>query len=148
MREMTGNIWDNHRPVPGHILAITTNGLVNKDNHAIMGRGVALEAKQRFPWVPEVLGRMLINNGNHVHYLGSNLISFPTKNDWRHKSDIELITQSCRELMTLKSLYRWHWVILPRPGCENGGLTWEEVRIIISTILDDSIYIISKGGGL
>ena len=146
MREMTGNIWDNHCLLSGHILAITTNGMINNQNEAIMGRGIALDAKKRFPWVPSTLGRMLTNNGNHVHYLGSNLISFPTKNDWRDKSDINLICRSCHELMYLKALYQWKWVILPKPGCANGGLTWEEVKPIIFPILDDNVYVISRGG--
>ena len=143
MIEVVGDLYSYYSKTNKQIIAIPTNGIIDNKNKAVMGRGVALSAKMRFPWIDTVLGQMLISNGNHVHYLGSNLLSFPTKHDWRNSSDINLIKQSCYETMVLKQLYNWEYVMMVRPGCGNGGLQWEYVKPIIEPLLDDKIVIVT-----
>jgi hypothetical protein len=50
VKEIVGNIWDYYDK--GHWIVITTNGIVNKNGEAIMGRGVALEAAKKFKDLP------------------------------------------------------------------------------------------------
>ena len=57
MREVIGNLWDFYDR--GAHVAITTNGSISGNNLAVMGRGVALEAKQRFPALPRQLANKL-----------------------------------------------------------------------------------------
>ncbi len=45
MIEEFGDIWE----IPGDARVITTNGVVRKDGACVMGRGVALQAKMRYP---------------------------------------------------------------------------------------------------
>ncbi|KKN69263.1 hypothetical protein LCGC14_0442580 [marine sediment metagenome] len=145
MKEVNSNLWDSN----ADIIVITTNGATRKDGAAIMGRGVALQAKQRYPGIEHVLGRLIRENGNHVSLITGNIpkiVSFPVKHHWRERADLKLINQSVIELVQLVDrgtsfFQKYLTVALPRPGCGNGRLRWEEVRSIIRLILDDRFTI-------
>lgn len=148
MKEVNGDLWDSN----ADIIVITTNGATRKDGAAIMGRGVALQAKQRYPGIEHKLGSLIRENGNHVDIIiGGTLkiVSFPVKHHWREKADLKLINQSVLELIMLVDRLRLaasftYIVALPRPGCGNGRLRWEDVRSIIRPILDDRFTIYNK----
>lgn len=147
MREQRGNMWTLHDN--GSIVCVTTNGIIKSGGVAVMGRGVALSAAQRFPTLPKVLAACLTKYGNRVFYFGKiNLITFPTKNDWRDKSDIELIKTSCTQLMEIINKYELKEVFLPRPGCANGGLNWADVKAHVAPLLDDRVVIISMDSSI
>ncbi len=139
MNEIHGNLWD----ALADVIVITTNGATRKDGAAIMGRGIALQAKARYPGIEHVLGRLIRENGNHVNLVTGNypnIISFPVKSHWRQKADLKLISQSAGELVRLidqQASYGLLTIALPRPGCGNGKLRWEDVRSIIRPILDN-----------
>ena len=129
-------------PSHGNILrCITTNGVVNKLGYLVMGAGVAKLAKRRFRELPYLLGQKIDERGNHVYIIDEyGMASFPTKHHWKDDSDINLIVQSCRELLHISK--KWDYVILPRPGCGLGGLAWNEVKPIISEILHQDKFIV------
>ena len=83
MKEVIGDIWDYHDQ--GHWIVITTNGIVKSNGEAVMGKGIALQAKQRYPDLPKELGQSITFCGNTVRVLGRppfsgyRLVSFPTK---------------------------------------------------------------------
>ena len=81
-------------------ICITTNGLTKANGEAVMGKGIALQARQRFPGIDRVLGDHLRARGNVPGIINVNpaIVSFPTKNDWRDKSDLDLIEKSARKL--------------------------------------------------
>src|ERR1700686_795435 len=95
------NLWD----VQADLYGITTNGVVKADGRLVMGKGVALQAAQRYPGIEVELGKSVARMGNrlqmvfdnHLHPLCANLFSFPTKQDWRSKSDLELIEVSAQQ---------------------------------------------------
>lgn len=140
MQELTGNLWDYHNP--NHIIAITTNGFVKRNGECVMGRGCALEARQRIPNIARQLGKLITEKGNHVHYLGQGVVSFPVKHAWFQDADIALIERSARELLNMANSFGWKSVIIPRPGCGNGRLQWNDVRSVLDRILDDRFKII------
>lgn len=151
MEELVGNIW--RECIGFDALCVTTNGVVKKNGDAVMGKGIALEAKERFPTLPTILGRKLASSGNNVHYLchanvGAELnsvalISFPTKHHWRERASLELIKRSAYQLVKLADKNGWEKIILPRPGCGNGGLVWAtEVRPVLEPVLDDRFHVI------
>jgi hypothetical protein len=140
MREIGGNIWD-HRD--SAIVAITTNGQVGRSGRAVMGRGVAAQAAALFPGIAGLLGRCLVEGGNHVHYLGENIVSFPVEHSPYQVPDLRLIEQSARELVALADEQGWESVVVPRPGCGGGGLSWNEVRPILERCFDDRFMVIS-----
>lgn len=56
MNLQQGNIWDVYEDTDA--LVITTNAIVYR-NGLVMGAGAALQAKERFPFLPRVLGKMI-----------------------------------------------------------------------------------------
>lgn len=62
---------------------------------------------------------------------------------WGSPSLLGLITTSAHELVELANKHMWMSVVLPRPGCGAGELSWDEVRPILSAILDDRFYAIT-----
>lgn len=142
MMEIKGDIFS----IPADAIGITTNGIVDRSGRAVMGKGIALAFKNKYPGINLILGEKL-KLGNKVHLLISgkpNIFSFPTKNHWKDPSDIELIKKSLLELVELTNSNKWKKVILPRPGCNNGKLDWNEVRKYCE-LLDDRFYIYTKG---
>jgi hypothetical protein len=140
MREICGNIWDYRETA---IVAITTNGQVSRSGRAVMGRGVAAQAAMRFPEIPEKLAQCIIEAGNHVHYLGDNIVSFPVEHSPYQLPDLRLIECSARELVAMADDRGWQSVIVPRPGCGGGGLSWKDVRPILENCFDDRFTVIS-----
>lgn len=143
MIEIVGNMWS----IDTDAICVTTNGIVKKNGEAVMGAGVALQAKNRYPNLPKSLATRLRSAGNHVYHIpqsdGSNIITFPTKHNWRDDSDISLIERSCEELVVLTDRRAWNKVVLTRPGCANGKLNWDTVRPVLKKHLDDRFFIIS-----
>lgn len=94
------NIWDYWGVADA--LCITTNGCVIK-GECVMGRGIALEAKQRFPGIALHLGRSIQAEGNSTRViLGTTvpfgvptiLVALPTKSgDVRLKSTEDVLPQ-------------------------------------------------------
>lgn len=140
MRETVGDIWEYGASA---VVAITTNGQVARSGRAVMGRGVAAQAARRFPELPFVLGKGITERGNHVRYLGENLVSFPVEESPFQLPDLRLIRRSARELVALADERGWRSILVPRPGCGGGGLSWSEVRPILEEYFDDRFTVIS-----
>jgi len=144
MLEIQGNLWDYYDR--GYWVCITTNGYVNSRGQAVMGRGSALEAVQRFPGIRERLAASISTVGNRlVLFSNLRLIIFPVKHVWYQQADIKLIQRSCEQLTeVMNALPKIRPpVILPRPGCGNGGLEWSVVREEVEPLLDDRVHIIT-----
>lgn len=153
MLQQTGNMWT----LDADARCITTNGVTRpSDGAAVMGKGCAREARNRYPGVDVYLGLKISEAGNHVHHLmqapktpmGSGmwvLLSFPTKDHWRDKSDLALIRRSCDELMAIADTEpTWQTILLPRPGCGAGGLSWPAVEAVIAPLLDDRVVVVAR----
>lgn len=135
------NLW----VIEAQARVITTNGTVSQAGACIMGRGCALEAKQRFPGIEFDLGKRIVDHGNHVYlfvYGGDRIVTFPVKNDWSERANLDLIVRSARELVVLTDHEGWQKVALPRPGCGAGWLSWQHVKPVIEKILDDRFVVV------
>lgn len=143
MKEIFGDLWE----VPCDLRVISTNGDTNSSGAAVMGRGCALQAKRRIPGLEYRLAALLREHGNRVMRLarhqGADLASFPVKHRWREEADPELIRGSARQLVALADKFGFRNVVLPRASCGNGGLSWREVRPILSGILDSRFSVIT-----
>ena len=145
MREQFGDLWELSTQ-PNSVACITTNGYVNSRGECIMGKGVALQAKKRYGRELALeLGALIKEEGNHVHWLRDDVLSFPTKFVWWRPSDLGLIYQSATELKTIAIDEPKLTFYLPRPGCSNGGLKWKDVNPVLESVgLPDNVVVIDK----
>jgi hypothetical protein len=128
-------------------ICITINGIIKADGRAVMGAGNALQAKKLYPDIDLRLADHLNNHGNvpGIINLKPCIVSFPTKNHWRDKSSLFLIEQSAQLLALMIKERHWQKVALPKPGCNNGHLKWEEVEPIIEKYLP-SVFVCEQCG--
>jgi len=128
------------KPDFGKVLrCVTTCGVVNKKGYLVMGAGIAREAKRRFMELPYIFGQKVDEKGSHLHIVEKyGIASFPTKHHWKEKSDLNLIAKSCRELVHFSK--KWDFVLLPRIGCTNGGLSWDEVKPIVASYFHEDRF--------
>jgi hypothetical protein len=142
MIEVKGDLWT----FPAGVIVVTTNGVVKRDGSLVMGGGCALEAAQRYPDLPIMLGQAVREFGNEPFWTlwpdGIQIVSFPTKHHWRDKSDILLIEKGASKIAGMTVL-RDQAVVMPRPGCGLGGLKWDAVKAVIAPILDDRFHVIA-----
>ncbi len=151
MREITGDIFKLAQK--GDAILVTTNGCVKKDGTAVMGRGIAKQAAERYPGIAKTLAECIKLYGNMASWLGVwdgvDVFSLPTKQDWRTKSDIELIQASCERIATLVAIDghgpKINNIYMTRPGCGNGWLKWEDVKPVIEPLLDDRFVVVTPG---
>lgn len=134
--------WDT----PADAYCVTTN-LVVSNGRNVMGAGVAKQAAERYPDIPERYGSLLeamsshdFGPREHVVTFGFDpaLVMFPTKRHYGNASPLPLVVRSCVQLLSAAETYEWGSVSLPAPGCGYGGLSWkQDVEPILSRILDD-----------
>lgn len=142
MLEVNGNLWTYE----ADWRVVTTNGVVKKTSGVlVMGKGVALEAMMKYPGLAQRLGTHVRKNGNVPCFLPEiNLISLPTKHHWENPSDLKLIVEGCQTLAGSPMIGRHETVVMPMPGCGNGGLNWTDVKKIIEPLLDDRFIVLVR----
>lgn len=83
MIEMLGDL--DHCLGKSDAICITTNGFVKRDGTAVMGKGIALWAKNKWFGVESKLGDCLLTHGNCVqkihqdHFTKTWIVAFPVK---------------------------------------------------------------------
>lgn len=144
MREIKGNLFEQEV----NAIVITTNGFVKTDGKAVMGAGVAKQARDIYSGIDKMLGSRIKEYGNHVFVLTDQIpfvVSFPVKHVWNEPADLQLIERSCQELVTLTSKKGWKSVVIPKPGCGSGKRNWEkEVKLICGKYFDDRFLVIDR----
>lgn len=134
--EMIGDIWNSYAADEHTYVIVTTNLKTNQYGHAIMGAGIAKECRLKFPEIPSLLGEQIkAGHKGIVKFDQFNVIAFPTKYDWKYRSSPDLITNSVIELKLMMDDNPEIKVVMPRPGCGNGGLKWSAVKPILDGIL-------------
>jgi hypothetical protein len=147
-------------------VVITTNGYVKADGTAVMGRGCAHQAARRWPWLPRALGLSLRSKGNVVAEI-SRFVMYPVKPEyvaervnvlprlrqsirgpgpwpgWMSYADLELVERSAEQIQAMAVAAGWQHVLMPRPGCGNGELSWDDVVKRLSRVLDDRFTVVT-----
>lgn len=145
MKEVKGDIWDYYNK--GNWIVITTNGTIKANGEAVMGKGIALQARERFPNLPKELGRKLRVFGlTPIAFHSIKILTFPVKLDWWQNSSLSLIEEGCKSLVEHFSKLNTDAVYMVRPGCGNGQLDWEEVKPILEAYLDDRFIVVNYEG--
>ena len=132
----------------GNLLEAEVEAVVNTVNTVgIMGKGIALMFKDRFPRNFEAyvracaagqvrLGEMYVTENKEL--FGPRwIINFPTKTHWRVKTKIEWIEEGLKDLVRTIVERNIHSIAIPPLGCGNGGLDWREVGPLIASALRD-----------
>jgi O-acetyl-ADP-ribose deacetylase (regulator of RNase III) len=107
----------------------------------VAGCGVALQCKQRYPgWFREYrascrdgllwLSHPVLHDG-----LVPQIISLPTKDDWRRPAWLFGVEMGLIGLVGLCERCGVDHLAMPRLGCGVGGLDWEEVRPLMEEYL-------------
>jgi O-acetyl-ADP-ribose deacetylase (regulator of RNase III) len=122
----------------GDILDADVDALVNTVNCVgIMGRGIALQFKNKFPdnfkAYAVACNRQEVQPGKmFVHETGKlsprYIINFPTKRHWKGKSRIEDIETGLLDLVRVIRRLNIHSIAIPPLGSGLGGLDWADVR--------------------
>lgn len=151
-----GDIWEFYNR--GFYVVIPTNvgwkmGPVS-GMMAVMGRGLALQAKGRHPECAKWLGQeyyKLNKEGKAMGdpawlkvYPGARIIFLPTKPidksapqySWRVKSDVEMIKKHLDQLPALATENKLSKIAIPLLGAGNGGLDPGYMKKLISEKLD------------
>ena len=133
-------------------VAFTTNGTTRSDGSAVCGAGQALEAQRLFN-IDKKLGQYITQYGNRAFYLGTyaqkkdeevirefSLLSFPTKNHWKDKSNLQLIEKSCHELMDIADKFKLNRIFFAPPGCGLGQLNYNcQVAPVIKFVFREKV---------
>lgn len=139
MKETTGDLWT----FPAEYRVVTTNGVVSHGK-LIMGAGVAKQAADRFPGLREKLAEFVDLYGSRTFLCkDEGIIALPTKTDWRLPSSMTLIHTSLWQMVKIVDKFQVKSVVMTRPGCGNGGLSWSEVKPLCVRLLDDRFTVVT-----
>jgi O-acetyl-ADP-ribose deacetylase (regulator of RNase III) len=132
--------------IKGNLLDAPTQALVNTVNTVgVMGKGIALQFKERFPLNFKVYlaacknetlvpGKLLVVNDATLE--GERIIiNFPTKTEWYKKSQYSFIEDGLKELAKIIIEKDIKSIAIPPLGCGNGGLKWDKVKPLIESYL-------------
>ncbi|WP_100464615.1 type II toxin-antitoxin system antitoxin DNA ADP-ribosyl glycohydrolase DarG [Mycobacteroides abscessus] len=132
----------------GNLLDADTDAVVNTVNCVgVMGKGIALQFKRRYPSMfaeyerackagQVQTGRMLpVRTGE---MMGPEwVINFPTKRHWRSPSRLEWIEEGLSDLRRVIAQLGIKSIAIPPLGAGNGGLNWVEVEPLIRSAFAD-----------
>jgi len=141
-----GNMWDVFPTTD--VFMVTTNPIRRTDGAVVMGRGIALEAKLKFPTLPYDFGQALSevdpNMGQQFvgkigEYENTPVWWFMVKSHWRDHADLGIIASSCFYLKQgiAKEVNR---IDLNFPGIGNGKLPRDSVLYLLED-LPDNVHI-------
>lgn len=120
----------------GDIFSSPAQVLVNAVNTVgVMGKGVALEFKKRYPEMfksyERVCDEKQLEIGKLMLWRGAEKwgLMFPIKKHWRNPSRMEYIEAGLKIFADIYIEKGITSIAFPRLGCGNGGLDWKEVRV-------------------
>ena len=110
----------------------------------VMGAGIALEGKLRWPAMYERYVERCLKNEIRPGVLNwwesdlteDRVLCFPTKASWKQPSQIDFIKKGLDTFIDEYADKGVTSIAMPHLGCSLGGLTWEEVRPLIVEKLD------------
>jgi len=135
--------------VEGDLLSAPTQALVNTVNTVgVMGKGIALQFKERFhnnlsAYISACkkgelqVGKMLVVKERILSGEEKIIINFPTKKDWKHPSKYEYVEEGLEDLVKVIGEYGIKSIAIPPLGCGNGGLDWNKVKPLMIRRLEN-----------
>ena len=132
----------------GNLLESDAEALVNTVNTVgIMGKGLALQFKERFPNNYHIYHDVCKKGGLHIGEMliteeatlngKKTIINFPTKTSWRKPSEYIYIEKGLIALKKEIEERQLKSIAIPPLGTRNGGLDWNRVKEMIQNALQD-----------
>lgn len=137
---LKGDIFNS----PAQVLVNTVNVV------GVMGKGVALEFKKRYPdmfhYYQQLCDKKMLDVGKLSLWKNEEkwVLLFPTKKDWRNPSKMEYIEKGLAKFVASYYKLGIESIAFPRLGCGNGKLDWKDVKPLMERYLKDlpiQIYI-------
>lgn len=117
--------------------------LVNPVNTVgIMGKGLALEFKTRYPDMYQeykkhcTVGTLKIGSLHIYSNDTVTIINFPTKQHWRDSAKMQYIEIGLSVFCRVYTEYGIDCASFPKLGCGYGGLSWNNVKLIMEKYLN------------
>lgn len=130
----SGDIVDDR----AEVLVNTVNSQLSEFGNPVMGKGVALAFKNRFPSIMNDYGAAIrsgeLRPGRALLFDlpdGRKWAALATKDHFRDQSQMEWVDAGLKELGEKLRAAGISSVALPPPGCGNGGLNWKEVEPLV-----------------
>jgi O-acetyl-ADP-ribose deacetylase (regulator of RNase III) len=125
--------------VHGNLFDADVEAIVNAVNCVgVMGKGIALEFKKRFPGnfiaykaacdAGQIQLSRVFTYDNGTSAKPRYIVNFPTKHHWRNASRLEDIRSGLDSLTAEINRLGIHSIAIPALGCGLGGLDWQVVR--------------------
>jgi O-acetyl-ADP-ribose deacetylase (regulator of RNase III) len=130
--------------IVGDIFQSEAQTLINAVNCVgVMGKGIALEFKNRFPEMYEDYvsrcARKEVKLGEPYLFHRATrpqIINFPTKDHWKALSRIKDIEQGLKYLLAHYKEWGVTYLAIPALGCGNGQLEWSKVKPLIHKYIE------------
>jgi len=139
------------------VLLLPVNAYIKNDGRAVMAKGCALVARERFRGIDlnwgmelELQGRKRGNygmlkteaRGNYPAIIWNKrdvtVVAFPTQWHFIEQADLSLIERSLGVIVTMADYFKWSNVYLPEIGCGAGRRNYrEEIKPLLMDYLDD-----------
>ena len=130
--------------IEGDLFSSPAQVLVNTVNTVgVMGKGIALEFKKRYPDMFEEYKSMcdkhnLVIGKLMLWYAADHwILQFPTKEHWRNPSKLEYIEKGLMAFVRKYADYNISSIAFPKLGCGNGELDWKDVKVLMEKYLKD-----------
>jgi len=151
MKIVKENLWNSK----DNIILVTCNSYINSRGELVMGRGAALELKNKFPYLAGIFGNIVKDFCGHLGKYGVKLYAmnsqrsygiFQVKYHFRADADLGLIKFSTFRLWELLNHEEYYnkTVSMNFPGIGYGHLKYEDVLPILK-YLDNRVTLYLKG---
>ena len=131
-------------------LCITTNSILNKQKHLIMGAGIAKQAATFDKDMSRFFGWFIDKSNLNGKFYGliyyKKFIAFQTKLHWRDNSPMSVVESSIKMLDIFARCNIDKKIGLPFPAINNGGLKDEDVLPYLRTLPENVVIYKFKNG--
>lgn len=112
-----------------------------------MGRGIAVQFKERYPEMYKEYvrrcrtGEFLPGTIYLYEKAGEAVFNLATEKHWRLGAELSFVEQSLKEMMELAHAHGIDRIALPRIGAGLGKLDWDEVKTVINRVAGEDTQV-------
>jgi len=113
----------------------------------VMGKGIALQFKKRFPQMYEQYkdlcrsGKFLVGDVFAYSYPEGVIYNLGTQRTWKEKAEMNYISTSLHKMMEMAEDYGIKEIAMPAIGAGLGGEDWSKIKKMISDVAKNHPYL-------